>query len=91
MSDQFFEDIRPDQEKAALLHQQSTDKILSTLRSLQAEVDQTHKLHTQAKERLDQFIAAIMHLDPSNRPKILEITKIVRLERGRLYQIRGPK
>lgn len=91
MSDQFFEDIRPDQEKAARLHQQNNEKILSTLRSLQAEVDQTHNLHTQAKERLDAFIASIMRLDPSERPKIIEITEVLGIVRGRLYQIRGPK
>lgn len=91
MTEQFFEEIRADQQESARLHQLSTDKMLATLRALQREVDQTHNLHTQAKERLDAFIASIMLLEPHERPKISEITEILGIVRGRLYQIRGPK
>jgi hypothetical protein len=91
MTDEFFEEIRPDQEAAAALHQQNTAKILNTLRNLQHDVDMSLAEHTDSKKRLDAFIAAVMRLDPSERPKIAEITEVLGIVRGRLYQIRGPK
>lgn len=91
MTDESFEEIRADSDEVARLRGATTERILNTLRVLQAGVDETHNLHTQAKVRLDTFIAAVMRLDPSERPLIAEMTAIVRLERGRLYQIRGPR